>query len=232
MNTDNDLRRRFVMAVDEVLPPAPALEYRVHDALRREKRRVVEPQRGGRGVAGLGPGLRLAASLAALLIAVSVVATLVYSATMHHTIVPSHRPAPPSYKFSPTATTRSADWPEGGPVPADLAGCWQLQKYPSDPAKELCLGEYSFDVGQGSSVGNVVVNGTEIDLFSYQSPDPVRNGFNICGSNGQEKYRYTVAGSTLVLVNFAKLYPLGIGLANPGACGWELDGTYSKLAKP
>jgi streptogramin lyase len=38
MITDSELRRRFVMANDDVLAPAPALEARVLDALRREQR--------------------------------------------------------------------------------------------------------------------------------------------------------------------------------------------------
>ncbi len=38
MKTNDELRKRFVMAIDEVLPPAPWLETRVIDAVRRRPR--------------------------------------------------------------------------------------------------------------------------------------------------------------------------------------------------
>ena len=229
MMTDKELRRRFVMAVDAVLPPAPALEARVRDDLYLEQRpgRRTLP---GRSIVQHGSGLRFAAGLAAILIAITVVTALLFSARLLRPIVPSHQPAPvasPSsgYKFTPKATTRSASWPAGGPVPAELAGCWQSQKHPNDPVFEVCLGQYSFDVGRGYSVGNVVVNGSEVDFFS-----------NVCGSNVDmpyDGYRYTITGSQLVLTSLAKLIARGTGPVDSWSnCGWELDGSYSRLAGP
>ena len=46
---DNLLKRRFVLAIDEVIPPAPWLENRVIDMVRRNSR----PKRRTFGLAGL-----------------------------------------------------------------------------------------------------------------------------------------------------------------------------------
>jgi hypothetical protein len=229
MMTDKELRRRFVMAVDEVIPPAPALEARVRDDLHLEQRPGRRTLSGG-SIFGHGSGLRLAAGLAAIVIASTLVTALLFSARPHRLIVPSHQPTPlaspsSSYKFTPSATTRSASWPAGGPVPAELAGCWQSQKHPNDPVFEVCLGQYSFDVGLGYSVGNVVVNGSEVDFFS-----------EVCGSNVRmpyDGYRYTITGSQLILTSLANLIPRGTGPVDSWSnCGWELDGAYSRLASP
>jgi hypothetical protein len=228
MMTDRDLRRRFVMAIDEVIPPAPALEARVRHDLhleQRSDRRTLSVSTVFRH----GSRLRLAAGVAAIVIAITLAAGLLFGARSLVPSVPSHQPTPlasPSdYKFTPTATTRSESWPVGGPVPADLAGCWQSLKHPNDPAFEVCLGQYSFDVGQGYSVGNVVVSGSEVDFFS-----------EVCGSNvgkPYDGYRYTVTGGQLVLTSLAKLTARGTGLVDSwSSCGWELDGSYSRLASP
>lgn len=223
MSTNNELKRRFVLAVDEVIPPAPALEARVYEGLRRDQRRSNHEGQSA-WVLKLGPGLRLAAGLAAFLVASTIVTTLLFSTEARKAIGPSDRPAP-GYRFTPKATTRSASWPKGGPVPAGLEGCWQLQRSPQDPSHEVCLGQYSFDIGQGTIVGNAVVNGAEIDLFT-----------NACGSNvgkPYDAYLYTVDGSMLALVNVSRLLPRGVGLADSwSSCGWELDGTYSRLVSP
>lgn len=227
--TDKELRRRFVMAVDEVLPPAPALESRLRHQLDLEQRPARRTLSGG-SIFGHRSGLRLAAGLAAIVIAISLVTALLFSARPLGLIVPSHQSTPlasPSngYEFTPTATTRSASWPAGGPVPADLAGCWQSQKHPNDPVFEVCLGQYSFDVGRGYSVGNVVVNGSDVDFFS-----------DACGSNvamPYDGYRYSITGGQLVLTSLAKLIARGTGPVDSwSSCGWELDGSYSKLPSP
>jgi hypothetical protein len=225
--TDKELRRRFVMAMDEILPPAPALESCVRDDLRFERRPGRRTPTGG-NIFRHRSGLRLAAGLAAILVGITVV-SLLFGVRVLQPIAPSHQPtpaaSPSAYEFTPTATTRSASWPAGGAVPADLAGCWQSQAHPNDPALEVCLGQYSFDVGRGYSVGNVVVNGSEVDLFS-----------DACGSNvarPYDAYRYTISGSRLVLTSLSRLIARGTGLADSwSSCGWELDGSYSKLPGP
>ena len=225
--TDKELRRRFVMAVDEVLPPAPALESRVRDDLRLEQgpgRRTLP----GTSISRHRSGLLFAAGLAAILVGIIVV-SLLFGVRILQPIAPSHQPipvaSPSAYQFIPTATNRLASWPAGGAVPAELAGCWQSQNRPNDPAFEVCLGQYSFDVGRGYSVGNVVVNGSEVDFFS-----------DVCGSNvarPYDGYRYTISGSRLVLTNLSKLIARGTGLVDSwSSCGWELDGSYSRLPGP
>jgi hypothetical protein len=225
--TDKDLRRRFVMAVDEILPPAPALESRVRDDLLFERRPGRRTPAGG-NIFRPRSGLRFAAGLATVLVGIIVV-SLVFGIRILQPIAPSHQPtplaSPSAYEFTPTATTRLASWPAGGAVPAELSGCWQSQSHPNDPSFEVCLGQYSFDVGRGYSVGNVVVNGTEVDLFS-----------DACGSNvamPYDGYRYTVSGTRLVLTSLAKLIARGMGPADSwSSCGWELDGSYSRLPSP
>ena len=84
---DTQLKERFVMAIDEAIPPAPWLEARVTKAVQRVPRH-------GQRVFGLStaldfrPGLRLAAGLAALLIAIAAVTALLMSARLHSPTVP------------------------------------------------------------------------------------------------------------------------------------------------
>jgi hypothetical protein len=227
--TDKELRRRFVMAVDEVIPPSPALEARVSADLHLEHR-PGQRTLPARSISGRGSALRLAAGLAAILIALTVVTGLLFGIRLLQPVATSHQPTPQtsplsSYKFTPSATTRLASWPVGDAVPVELAGCWQSLSHPNDPAFELCLGQYSFDVGQGFSVGNVVVNGSQVDFFS-----------NLCGSNvgmPYDGYRFTISGDRLALTSLAKLTPRGTGSVDSwSSCGWELDGSYSRLASP
>jgi hypothetical protein len=222
--TDKELRRRFVMAVDEVIPPAPALEARVREDLWLEQQPGRQTSVSG-SVFHRGSGLRLAAVATLVLLALATAALL--SVRVLEPIGPSYQPtplaSPSAYKFTPTATTRSASWPAGGPIPAELEGCWQSQQHPNDPAFELCLGRYSFDIGRGYSVGNVVVNGSQVDFFT-----------NACGSNvgmPYDGYNYTITGSQLVLTSLSKLIPRGFGPVDSWSnCGWELDGSYSRVA--
>ena len=221
MTPDSDLRRRYVLALDEILPPAPALGPRVNEALRREQR-----SRGirisGPVFSRLGPGLRFTTGMAALIVGILAASTLVLTGRVLVSPATSHGPHP--YSFVPASTTPAADWPQGGPVPSSLAGCWQLQTQTGDGRHELCLGNYSFDLGRGWSVGNVVVNSGEVDFF--------RN--DICAMNTShpaDSYVYSVSGAELILINRDKLVPRTTGLVNPdSSCGWELDGTYVKLA--
>jgi len=218
MTSDSELRRRFVMAIDEVLPPAPWLKGQVADALQRERhggRRALE---GG----GLSPRLRLAAGAAAVLITVIAVTTLLFSAGLHNRAVPnpSRNPTPlpsPTYTFTPSPAVRSASWPPGGTVPEQLAGCWQPKLL--GPTDTLCLGGYTFDFGQDFIVGNVVVNGSEIDFISDTCTAQATYGY--------DRYHYTVTGDALVLTKFPT--------PNTGAwgnCGWRLQGSYTKLSSP
>lgn len=218
MTTENELKRNFSVAIDEVIPPAPWLEAQVSDALRRRKR-------AHRGPAfGSGRGIGFAAGLATLLIGLLAVTALLLTTRIQSRPVPVNPPTPvatpsPTFTFTPSPAVRSASWPAGGPVPAQLAGCWQSQRYPNNPTYEVCLGQYSFDFGQGFAAGNVVVNGSEIDFIS-----------DTCTLNatfGYDRYSYTITGSTLVLTKFPT--------SNTGAwgnCGWRLQGSYTKVASP
>jgi hypothetical protein len=217
---DTQLRERFVMAIDEAIPPAPWLEARVTEAIQRVPRRT---QR----VFGLGsafdlrPSLRLAAGLAALLIAVAAVAALLTSARLHTPTVPVKRgptvtsPSPSQAEvpwnpsdstFTPT-TVRSPSWPRGGPVPASLAGSWQ-PKVHNYKTGVLYLGGYSFLIQIIG--GNVVVNGSEIDFMV----DPCE----------VDRFSYTLTGDTLVLAR--------IGQLPPAACAFTIPGTYTRLSPP
>jgi hypothetical protein len=213
---DTQLRERFVMAMDEAIPPAPWLEARVTEAIQRVPRRR---QR----VLGLDvgfdfrPSLRVAAALAAVLIAIVAVGALLMSARLHTPTVPVKRgptvtsPSPsqaevpwnpPDSTFTPT-TVRSPDWPPGGPAPAALAGSWQPQVHQLKTGV-LDLGGYSF-LSQIIG-GNIVVNGSEIDFT-----------VDYCGV---DRYHYTLTGNTLVLVRFST------------QCGFTLPGTYTRLPAP
>jgi len=218
MTSDSELRRRFVMAIDEVLPPAPWLGGQVGDAVQRERHGVRRALEGG----GLSPRLRLAAGAAAVLITVIAVTTLLFSAGLHNRTVPnpSRNPTPgpsPTYTFTPSPAVRSASWPPGGTVPTELAGCWQPKLLL--PTDTLCLGGYTFDFGQDFIVGNVVVNGSEIDFISDTCTAQATYGY--------DRYHYTVTGGALVLTRFPT--------SNTGArgnCGWGLQGSYTKLSSP
>ena len=213
---DTRLRERFVMAIDEVIPPAPWLEARITEAIQR-----VPPRRRWRvfgldGAFDFRPSLRLAAGLVAVLMAIAAVAALLMSARLHTPTVPVKRPTvtspsptqaevpwnPPDSTFTPT-TVRSPDWPPGGPVPAELAGSWQPKVHQLKTGV-LYLGGYSFLIQIIG--GNVVVNGSEIDFMV----DPCE----------VDRFSYTLTGDTLVLVRFSM------------QCGFNFPGTYTRLAAP
>jgi hypothetical protein len=216
MSNQSRLKERFVMAIDEVIPPAPWLEHRVIEVIRQirlDKRRRLWVN----GPADLRPSLRIVAGVAAALIAVAAMAALLMSAHLRTSpsparptpalTSPSPNPSeapwnPSSSAFTPT-TVRDPSWPPGGPVPANLAGAWQPQVHNAKTGV-LYLGGYSFQIQV--IVGNVVVNGSEID-FIY---DPC----------GVDKYRYTLTGDTLVLVRITNV------------CNIQIPGTYTRLAQP
>jgi hypothetical protein len=107
MMTDNQLRRRFVNALDEAIPPAPALEARVLDALRRGPRQDEALRSGPDADSAMSAAgrrgrarswdshsrqaPRLMALVAAVL-AVAVVVSLVFAARALHlkSTVPAH----------------------------------------------------------------------------------------------------------------------------------------------
>jgi len=227
MNTnDAELRERFAAAIDEVLPPAPWLESRVIDRLPRRHL----PRRRSFGLDRFrsSRGLRLAAGLVAIVLAIATVAALLIGARTHVALVPAgpnaHLQSPtPTFTFSPSPAIRSATWPPGGPVPSQLAGCWR----PNFNSETLCLGGYTFDFVQASLDGNVVVNGNEIDFIS-----------DICtraGTFGFDRYHYVISGSTLTLVRLrdssASASPGSGALGTQiGNCGWKLEGSWTKLA--
>jgi hypothetical protein len=213
------LRERFVMVMEEA-PPAPWLEARVAEAIQRAPRRR-ERVFGLDWAFDFRPSLRVAAALAAVLIAIAAVAALLMSARLHTPTVPvkggptvtSPSPSqaevpwnPSDSPFTPT-TVRSPSWPPGGPVPAELTGSWQPKVHQLKTGV-LYLGGYSFlilIIG-----GNVVVNGSEIDFMV----DPC----------GPARFSYTLTADTLVLAR--------IGNAPPPACAFGFQGTYTRLAAP
>ena len=81
--------------------------------------------------------------------------------------------------------------PRGGPVPSQLDGAWQQV---TDPTVVLILSgtNYSTAGPGGSGVGNLVVNGSEIDFY---------NG-SVCYISlpgGIGKYRWTISAGVLTL---------------------------------
>lgn len=222
---DTQLQQMFVRATDEVIPPAPWLESRVVDALRRRpgvRRRVIHLGAFG----GFGSGLRLAAGLVAILIAVGTVAALLMSARLlQNPTVPGSRSttvqaqSPSPHTFTPSPAVRASNWPPGGPVPTQMAGGWQQN--PS--AQILHLGGYTFELGDVQpepnicgycAIGNVVVNGSEIDFIDDTCT--LKSAF------GFERFTYTLSGNTLVLTRAQ-----GPGQSN---CRWLLAGTYTRTA--
>jgi len=210
--SDSELRKRFVMAINEVLPPAPWLESQVIEVTTRRQR-----HRGfnvGMAV-GLTSGLRLAAGMIAVLIVIAMVGALLISARLHSSLVPAnpktHVQTPsPKFAFTPSPAVRAANWPPGGTVPTALAGCWQPKFI--DSKYVLCLGGYTWDWIESSVPnGNVVVNGSEIDFISDLCTNAATFGY--------DRYSYTITGDTLVLTR-----------SGPRTCGWALQGSWTKVA--
>jgi hypothetical protein len=251
MSSERALRREIELWVEGATPPAPWLEQTVIAAVRASQegrhRTGPRPQRDFGALGGFGSGLRLAAGLAALLIAVGAVAALLMGARLLHnptvpgrtttTATPSSNPIIP---FNPSPAVRASNWPPGGPVPSALAGAWHgpLGVANCGSTTSHCtlhLGGYSFQVGEetpaapdpGGTIGpalfgNVVVNGSEIDFIS-----------DICtlkGDFGFERFTYTMNGDTLVLTRAP-----GPGQSNcvGGQGFWSpLAGTYSRVSTP
>lgn len=248
-SNDGQLRQMFVRATDEVIPPAPWLEAQVADVLLRRpraRRRAIDFVVPG----GFGSGLRLAAGLVALLLAVGTVAALLMSARLLH-----NPPAPggkstvaqtPSpnviVPFTPSPAVRASNWPPGGAVPAQLAGSWQpalsseMCKTAGMSGCILHLGGNTFQVGEeypnGTAdsgtigpplFGNVVVDGSEIDFISDTCTPNANFGF--------ERFTYTLNGNTLVLTRVQ-----GAGQSNcawTGTSIWQLlSGTYTRVSVP
>ncbi len=233
MSSERALRREIELWVEGAAPPAPWLEEKVIAAVRADQEvgrpTGPRPQRDFGALGGFGSGLRLAAGLVALLIAVGAVAALLMSARLlHNPTVPGGRsttvqtpsPSPPS-TFTPSPAVRAANWPPGGPVPAQLAGGWQQN--PS--AQVLHLGGYTFELGDVQPepnicgycvIGNVVVNSSEIDFIDDTCTLKADFGF--------ERFTYTLSGNTLVITR----------AQGPGqsACRWLLAGTYSRVSTP
>jgi len=244
--TDSQLRQMFIRATDEVIPPAPWLESRLADTMRRRtagRARVVDLG----ALRGFGPSLRLTAGVIAILMALVAVAALLMGTRLnnHHSSVPAGRlstvQSPNIVPFTPSPAVRDAQWPPGGPVPADLAGAWQSPQSAgicraSRPAScTLYLAVYTFQYGEeylnppphGNATplvyGNVVVNGAEIDFMS-----------DVCTTHGDfgfERYTYILSGNNLVLTRAP-----GGGQINCGGAStpyWpSLEGTYTRATTP
>lgn len=249
-SNESQLRQMFVRATDEVVPAAPWLEDQVLDVVLRRAR----PRRGSvvfLALRGSGSGVRFAAGVAAILIAVGAVAALLMSARLlHNSTTPGGRstvaqtPSPtPIVPFIPSPAVRAGNWPPGGPVPAQLAGAWQpplssaMCKTAGMSGCILHLGGDTFQVGEeypnGTASngtigpplwGNVVVIGSEIDFIS-----------DICTAKadfGFERFTYTLNGNILVIAKAP-----GPGQSNcswtTGASFWPfLAGTYTRVSAP
>lgn len=228
--SDTQLQTMFVRATDDVIPPAPWLEAKVVDAVQRRNRTGRGRERGGGGQLWVRPGLRPVAAIVAVLIAAGAVAALLTSARLLHSVVPgagqtTQTPSPFQPPFTPSPAVRGANWPPGGTVPTQLAGAWQG---PYNSAL-LHMGAYTWEIGDETApdasqtlcgpicyVGNVVVNGSEIDFIDDICTVKRKFGF--------ERFTYTLTGDTLVL-NPA---------SGPGqsVCVWRIGGTYTRVSTP
>ena len=231
-SSDAQLQQMFVRATDEVIPPAPWLEAQVADAVqqrRRARRRVIEfviPR-------GFESGVRLAGGLAAIFIVIATVAAVMMSSRLiHNPLMPAAQPPTartpsqsPLPTFTPSPAVRASNWPPGGTVPTQLAGAWQ----PENQRNVLHLGGYTWEFGDNEIsafgtlcgpgpcyIGNVVVNGSEIDFIDDTCTLKAAYGF--------ERFTYTLTGNTLVLTR----------AQGPGqsACRWLLAGTYTRVSTP
>jgi hypothetical protein len=232
MTSDRALQREIERWVERAAPPTPWLEQRVIAAVRAHAevghRTGRHPWRNFGALGGFGSGLRLAAGLVALLLAIGTVAALLMSGRyLQNPTVPGGKsttvqsPAPSPPMFTPSPAVRASNWPPGGPVPAQLAGSWQSSPY----AQILHLGAYTFQVGEeGQQIaqlyfGNVVVNGSEIDFVS-----------DFCTRNadfGFERFTYTQNGNTLVIKKAQ-----GPGQSSCYSGLPPLAGTYSRVLTP
>jgi|ERR1700681_4515840 hypothetical protein len=249
-STDSHLRQMFVRATDEVIPQAPWLESQVVDAVQQRKRARRHPIASG-AFGGFSSGLRLAAAVAALAIAVATIAALLMSTRLiHNPIQPGSKSpvvATPAQSqivpFTPSPPVRASNWPPGGPVSAQLAGAWQpplnseICKVAGWSGCILHLGGNTFQVGEeypegtrnngtiGPPLfGNVVVNGSEIDFIS-----------DICTVNGAfgfERFDYTLNGNMLVITRAPGPGQTNcVGSVTPGF--WPpLAGTYTRVSAP
>lgn len=237
MSSDRALRREVERWVEGAAPPALWLEQQVIAAVRASAeagyRPAPRPRRDFGAFPGFGSGARLAAGLVALLIAVGTVAALLLSVRLlHNSTVPGSRSTTvqtpsqsPPPTFTPSPAVRASNWPPGGTVPTQLAGAWQ----PETQRNVLHLGGYTWELGDNQIadfgnlcgpgpcyIGNVVVNGSEIDFIGDTCTLKAAYGF--------ERFTYTLTGNTLVLTR----------AQGPGqsACQWLLAGTYSRVPTP
>jgi hypothetical protein len=232
---DSQLQRTFVEATDEVVPPAPWLETEVINVLRQPSRVRRSRRDGGSAIGEFRPGVRLTASLAALLIALGGVAVLLMSARNHTAPQPGSKPTTvqipspsPRDTFIPSPAVRAPNWPAGQVVPAQMAGSWLAQIN----SQEIDLGGYTYQILDPSRCrpdtgtawicrsGNVVVNGQAIYFMTDVCNPPSGNAY--FGPFGYEKYSYWLAGDSLTLVKTTDT-----GLRD---CGLRLDGTYQRIA--
>jgi hypothetical protein len=232
---DSQLRRMFVEATDEVIPPAPWLETEVIEVLRRPGRVRRSPRDTGE-ILAFRLGLRLGAGLAALLIALTAVTVLLVSSRIHTSTEPGSGsttvqvPSPsPNATFVPSPAARASNWPPGQVVPAQLAGSWRAQIN----SRQIDLGGYSFQLLDPSrcrpdtgtawicSSGNVVVNGQAIYFITGSCYPPAGPSYG--DHFGYEKYAYSLTGNYLVLTRATADTSLP-------DCGLRLDGTYQRLA--
>jgi hypothetical protein len=131
-SNDSQLQQMFVRATDEIIPPAPWLEDQIAGALQQRKRARRQPIASG-AFGGFGSGLRLAAAVAALAIAIATIAALLMSARLIHSPIQPGGKSPVAetpaqsqiVPFTPSPPVRASNWPPGGPVPAQLTGAWQ-----------------------------------------------------------------------------------------------------------
>jgi hypothetical protein len=230
---DSQLRRMFVEAADEVVPPAPWLEGEVIEVLRRPDRVRRSPRHAGE-IEAFRLGLRLGAGLASLLIAVTAVTVLLVSSRIHTSTEPGssstvQAPSPiPSATFIPSPAVRASNWPPGQVVPPQLAGSWRAQIN----SRQIDLGGYSFQILDPSrcrpdiatawicNSGNVVVNGQTIYFISASCYPPAGSAYG--DRFGYEEYAYSLSGNYLILSRATNT-----GLPD---CGLRLDGTYQRLA--
>ncbi len=123
----------------------------------------------------------------------------------------------PTPDSAPCATpaAHAANWPVGGPVPAELSGTWSDVRNPSYVVDLRCN---DFNISQ-VIYGNVVVRGSKID-FIQESVGADPNGGFVCDAPSGEKpvlvieYDWTLNGGQLQITRTSANF-----------CHWVLSGT-------
>lgn len=122
---------------------------------------------------------------------------------------PSLPGVPAGAAQSPTASPAP---PQGGPVPAELAGAW---KQVAQPSLGLNFSGTTFAIGYptSQSPGNVAVNGSQIDFYNS-----VACGIRLPAGIGS--YRWTISAGLLVFTPLnSDPCERGLYLADPK--GWQ-----------